>query len=204
MENVVFIIVFFIATACQIYLLLSKESISRTTMAGDVDKFCFAFQMSSNKHHEYLIVNNDRVDVSKDMSLIVCGESMQKYNIHNGQRVYIRCYKGEDYKNIKGTPILLIKYKHHKNWLYKLFASEYKLRKFIGYVDDFSKVENLYNENMGISKEQFLKDVQKSKDKLNEREVKVMLSETFDVELCRNRYSVHHADNAVGMVRYAV
>lgn len=198
-SNLIFVIVFFIVTVGQIALLLSGYS--RTVSANDVSKEIDKFRDTRLFREDYVIADNERIDVSKHMSLIVCGDSMQKYDIHDGDRIYIKRYSSEDSNSIEKRPILVMRYKH-KSIFHRMVYSNYFLMKFIGYVEDLSVAEKLYKEDMGVSLERFMNDLRKSIDMFEKKNGKVLLGEFFDVELQRNVYSLYEANDVIGSADY--
>lgn len=173
-------------------------SLETSVTAGDANSTCMYKIPSSNRRRSRIQVNGVEYNVKDMLSLIVCGNSMKNYNIHDGNRVYVEVLSEENKMNIERYPVIVYDNKHRKSDLY----SHYKLRKFVGYVETLNNLYEVFNERIQITKEIFDTDIKNSSCDLSDKSKKVVLSETFDKNLNRNRYSLHHAENIVGIVRF--
>lgn len=205
MTSVAFIIVFTILIVAQIVLLCSMVYGGNTAIAGDVNKRAFRMQWTSRPVHKHLVINDNKIDLSEFVSLIVHGNSMRQYKIKDGQRVYVHEYKTEsDRQGIKTRPVVVFKIKHTFPWF-----SQYKLRKFVSYLNsvetlDWNKVFDDNKENIQIPKERFVKEIQIKLKNIEDKNGLFVLSETFDESSDACRYSLHHASNLYGSVKYAI
>ena len=59
-----------------------------------------------------------------------------------------------------------------------------------------------YKDRLHVNEDQFLSDMRKSKERLTNGNGVIIISETFDGDLQRDRYSLHHATNIVGVAMY--
>lgn len=205
MSSVAFIIVFTILIVAQIVLLGSMVYGGNTAIAGDVSKRAFRRQWTSKPVHKQLIINDDKIDLSEFVSLIVHGNSMRQYRIKDGQRVYVYEFKTEaDRKGISTRPVVVFKIKHTLPWF-----SQYKLRKFVSYLEDVDTLDwnNVFEDNkdkIQIPKVQFVKEIQTKLKKVDNKKGLFVLSETYDEHTEGCRYSLHHASNLYGAVKYAI
>ncbi len=173
-------------------------SLETSVTAGDANSQCLYKIPSNNTRRKVLYINGQKQNVEKMLSLIVCGNSMKEYNIYDGNRVYVNVLSETEKSNIEKYPVIVYDNKHRKHeWF-----SHYKLRKFVGYVNDIDNLFETYKDRIKTSKELFEYDIQNSSCDKNDLTKKIVLSETFDKKLNRCRYSLHHAENIVGVVKY--
>lgn len=135
--NILFITIFTGAIIFMTYLIMSEYTIESTTIAGDIHKFCLSKTLTRCPRKSQLKVDGEYVSTNDMLSLIVCGNSMRKYGISDGCRIYARPLATSDKTNITNYPVIVLDNKHRKNDYY----SHYKLRKFVGYLADLSDME---------------------------------------------------------------
>lgn len=159
--------------------------------AGKVTKLCHkdkrVFGSLPNE------VNGVRLSTYEKM--YVQGNSMNKYNIHDGQVIYVRPFSEEEKSAISTYPVLVftIINKQHSD------DADYKLRKFVGYItnDNWEEVYNTYKQRIHVSKDIFIEQCSKKYST-----GKFVLSETEDNG--KILYSLHPVETVYGKVEYVV
>lgn len=205
MYNTVFIIIFSIMIIAQIVLLCTVIFGEKTVVAGDVNSHTLRRSAICHSVPQKLKFGDKVVDLSQYSMLVVHGDSMKDYKIHNGQSVFVERYKTEAEKNgIEKKPVVAIKIEKRRFYL-----SQYKLRKFVSYIDnsqvpDWTEVYRSNKNAIKTSKDIFLEDVSaKYKKYYENRRDRLVLSETYDESIGRHRYSLHSVEQLYGAVKYA-
>lgn len=199
-----------ITTLCILIVVMSSLYFDYlpTAKAGHVGNWHFRFGIDRAQTNT-LNVNGENVDVSGMPKYIVRGESMKQYGIHSGQTIFVERINKEQASTIEQHPVLLfsIRKKH-----YHLCDSRYKLRKYIGTIDDIKAnadtVFEQYRERIDVSLSDFQKDFnERIKDLRKEPDYdkkKYILSVTYRKKERRNHYNMHSTDTVRGVVKYVL
>lgn len=183
------------------FLVLSIHTLP-VVKAGKVSKPCKESNWVLGKMPPKLRINGVRKDVSKDIQMLVCGNSMKNYNIFDGQRIYVRKIADKDKGEIKRFPVLVF---HIVNG--EKGDAKYKLRKFVGYVVDgnFKRVYETYRDRIKVSEDSFVAQCSLKYEELSKKNKgKLVLSETYDENKNVVLYSLHPVDTILGKVEYAM
>lgn len=203
MNVTLFIIVMTISSIGMIAFVLCNMRKLPVVKAGKADELHPREKSTFGKLPTMVKVNGVRVDLKDDVEMLVCGNSMQEYNIHDGQRIYVKECKDESEKmNIKTHPVLVfrITQKTIEN------DADFKLRKFVGYLDeqpDWNQVYEQYKNRIHIDKDTFIAQCEEKYKKTSDKE-NLVLSETYSEEKKVILYSMHEADTIYGKVEYAM
>lgn len=183
------------------FLVLSIQTLP-VVKAGKVTKPCKEKNWVLGKMPPKLRINGVRKDVSKDIQMVVCGNSMKNYNIFDGQRIYVREITDKDKGEIKRFPVLVFKIVNGEDG-----DAKYKLRKFVGYVtdDNFKEAYKTYRDRIKVSEETFVAQCTPKYKELRKKNTgKFVLSETYDEDKDVVLYSLHPVDTILGKVEYAM
>lgn len=118
------------------------KSQCKIVLAGDISKVTNLTATINNLDNKSFVYNGEKIDMSKYDIFVVDGESMAKENIHTGNGLLVRRLYGEEKLNLSGTTTLLVfeidqDRKRARNPQEDIQPiSEYKLRKFIGYISN--------------------------------------------------------------------
>ena len=202
MNVTLFAIVFFLTiVGMLVFLFLNIKSLP-VVKAGKVTKPCKEIKRIFGYMPSVISINGIKRDVSKDLQMIVCGNSMQNYNIYDGQRIYVKAMEDEEKNQITRYPVLVF---HIVNS--ELGDAKYKLRKFVGYVDN----ENLHDlfvskqDRIKVSEDIFVSQCEEKLRKLRLKEsVRLVLSETYDEDQKAILYSLHPVTTIFGKVEFAM
>lgn len=202
MNVTLFAIVFFLTiVGMLVFLFLNIKSLP-VVKAGKVTKPCKEIKRIFGYMPSMISINGIKRDVSKDLQMIVCGNSMQNYNIYDGQRIYVKAMEDEEKNQITRYPVLVF---HIVNG--ELGDAKYKLRKFVGYVDN----ENLHDlfvskqDRIKVSEDIFVSQCGEKLRKLRLKEsVRLVLSETYDEDQKAILYSLHPVTTIFGKVEFAM
>ena len=177
----------------------------KTAKAGKVQKFCLKYIPNFEAQPSYIKINEKIIDVRSMIMLYVHGNSMQDYGIHNGEHVLSLPYKTENEKmNIDKNSVLVFKI-YKSGW-----QSDYKLRKFIDYVDlqniDWDKIYTNCHENIKLPKDRFIQHCKEKYDRIKseEKKLKYILSETYNEEEHIYEYSLHSLPSLYAKVKYTI
>lgn len=199
-----FIIIISIILIVQIISICSFARLCPVAKAGKVSKFYWKYKLLFGKEPNTIVCDGTKIDVSTYKELYVYGNSMKDYDIHNGQKVLVSEYKSAEQKNqIEGYPVLVF---HIYNMKYQ---SPYKLRKFVGYVDELGDMDWNYfydrlNDRIKIDKAQFVSGLKEKESNLTQKHNRHILSETYDEDTGIYRYSLHPVNSLYAKVMYAI
>lgn len=147
-------------------------------------------------------VNGAKIDLSKDEKMLVNDNSMKYYNLFDGQRIYVKRFSDNEKSNITTYPVLVFNIDNPKS-----NDTEYKLRKFVGYVDsdNWQDIFNHFRERIKISETDFVTQcaAKYAKTPSTDR-AHLVLSETFDEDKASIAYSLHPVTSVFGKVEYAL
>lgn len=202
MNVTLFAIVFFLTiVGMLVFLFLNIKSLP-VVKAGKVTKPCKEIKRIFGYMPSHILINGVKKDVSKDMQMVVCGNSMQNYHIYDGQRIYVREMMDEEKNAITRYPVLVF---HIING--EPGDAKYKLRKFVGYVNN----DNLHDlfaskqDRIKVSEDVFISQCEEKLRKLRQKESdRLVLSETFDEDQKAILYSLHPVTTIFGKVEYAM
>lgn len=202
MNITLFAIVFFLTiVGMLVFLFLNIKSLP-VVKAGKVTKPCKEIKRIFGYMPSRISINGMKRDVSKDIQMIVCGNSMQNYHIYDGQRIYVKAMEDEEKNAITRYPVLVF---HIVNG--EPGDAKYKLRKFVGYVDN----DNLHDlfaskqDRIKVSEDVFVSQCEEKLRKLRQKESdRLVLSETYDEDQKAILYSLHPVTTIYGKVEYAM
>lgn len=202
MNVTLFAIVFFLTiVGMLVFLFLNIKSLP-VVKAGKVTKPCKEIKRIFGYMPSMISINGIKRDVSKDLQMIVCGNSMQNYNIYDGQRIYVKAMEDEEKNQITRYPVLVF---HIVNG--ELGDAKYKLRKFVGYVDN-ENLNDLFvskQDRIKVSEDIFVSQCEEKLRKLRLKEsVRLVLSETYDEDQKAILYSLHPVTTIFGKVEFAM
>ncbi len=198
-----FIIVISIILIFQVIGILSLVSVRAVVKAGCVSKFYWRYKLLFGKQPKEIISDGKKVNVASYVALYVYGNSMKDYNIYNGQEVFVEPLDDAQKENLNNFPVLVFHIHNTK------VQSEYKLRKFVSYIespittnweDIFSKLES----KIKISKEKFESERRNKTNKLTNPTIRHILSETYDEDTHTYRYSMHPVSSLYAKALYTV
>lgn len=208
MNPTAFIIIIGCISVGMIYTLISVLHFEPVAKAGKVNKLCWKYHSVSPQPIIEIETDGQRVDVSSLKRLYVCGDSMHKYGIRSHQQVFAQVLNPKERLTITSYPVLVLNIINRPPW-----DSDYKLRKFVGYVSNLESSEEYWSEiyvkyasRIKIDKNTFIADCMKKTDKISDtqRLGEFVLSETYDENKQREAYSIHNVDTIYGQVKYAV
>lgn len=203
MDVTLFIIVMTISSIGMIAFVLCNMRKLPVVKAGKADELHPKLKSTFGKLPSIVKVNGVRVDLKDDVEMLVCGNSMKDYNIHDGQRIYVKLYKDESEKiNIKTHPVLVFKITQKA----VEDDADFKLRKFVGYLDrqpDWNQVYEQYKNRIHIDKDTFVAQCVEKYNKTTDRK-NLVLSETYSEKEKMILYSMHAAKTIYGKVEYAL
>lgn len=198
-----FIIIISIILIIQIISICSFIRSCPVAKAGKVSKFYWKYKFLFGKEPRFIDCNGEKINVSSYKELYVHGNSMKDYDIHNGQEVFVSEFKELEKQSIEGFPVLAFHIYNMK------CQSPYKLRKFVGYVDNikarnWTELYYRYRERIKIDENQFISELnKKSVNDLNLSE-RYILSETYEDDSNIYRYSLHPVSSLYAKVMYVV
>ena len=203
-DSIGFYIIYGVAFIFMLYLVWSRYKICFTAKAGEADKYVFKIGVGKR------LDKKKSDDKKKWLQLLVNGNSMADYGIFNGNSIWVQKYDEAERGNIVSFPVLVLSLVNP----IKKSDSLYKLRKFVGYVDnngngiDWDKVYEKYKSRVkpSVSKDEFVASCKHSYDKSYERlknDDRIVLSETFDEIVRKYHYSVHAVSQVYAKVKYA-
>ena len=185
-------------------MLLIEFPLRRRVKAGTANKFIFGKAFARRLGSE-LKTDHDFVDPKDYEQMVVAGNSMKDYNIHDGDIVLVKTYDERSKMEIDTYPVVAIKL--CKNW--NPFDSDMKLRKFVGYARD-QKWDAVYDSfkkrvKNSVSREDFIASCKKSFEKnpfTIEKDHPAIVSETYDENSRQYHYSVHPVNLLYGKVAF--
>lgn len=202
MSITLFSIAFPIMIIGMLTLLVMNIQTLSVVKAGKVTKLCKEKCIVFGDTPSNININGVRIDVSKELKMLVNGNSMKHYHIYNGQRIYVKEMSEEEKSEIKRFPVLVF---HIVNGIEG--DAKYKLRKFVGYVtdDNFKELYMTLQDRIKIPIETFIEQCSPKYNKLrNTYTEKFVLSETYDEEKNTILYSLHPISTIVGKVEYSI
>lgn len=185
-----------------LFLLLNFNTLP-VVKAGKVTKFCNKTKQVFGYMPNRIKVNGAKIDLSKDEKMLVSGNSMKYYNLFDGQRIYVKKLSDNEKSNIMTYPVLVF------NIVDNPMANdaEYKLRKFVGYVDsdNWQGIFNHFRERIKIPETDFITQctAKYANTPMTDRN-HLVLSETFDEDKDSVVYSLHPVASVFGKVEYAL
>ena len=199
-----------------IYILSGDLHAIKVVRAGDVGKNVFAVKIIDAPKRTSVRSNNAIEDITNMKTMFVKGNSMRDYHIMDGQTIYVETFINEEQKeHINTYPVLVLELQK-KNILLRLFVSQFKLRKFICYIDNIDDVDwgvifDNHNDGMRrikLTRQEFIRVIHRKIEEMKQRKeyienCKYTLSETFDEDKNCYSYSLHQVTKIFGKVRYA-
>lgn len=204
MNGNVLVIPFVVAMVGMVVMLLSGVVKLDVVKAGKADKPCKRTRYVFSGRSKTVCVDGRREDASGCRKMVVCGNSMKKYDIVNGGCIYVKLYENDGEKSgIDTHPVLVLNIIDNPD----KDDARYKLRKFLCYYHG-EKFEDVYDLNAGrlngIAKEEFVAMCSAKYAKMSGSEKgNLILSETFDEDNESVQYSFHPVSAIYGKVVYA-
>ncbi len=193
---------FLIITCYLIFLLFSFCEVHCVAKAGRVtDNFHWRYKISRKRERPNLQCGTEIIPNKNLLSMYVRGDSMIKYHIKDRDKIYVSLFMNEtSKKEISDHPILVFTIVKHN-----ILDSQYKLRKFISYID-LNNVSwaDVYEKNINrikIPKEEFEQHCNKKMASFEDKKSIYILSETYD-ENKGFLYSLHPITSLFGTVKY--
>lgn len=150
-----------------------KEIEYKIVKAGDVSKSSsLTVKLNSLNNRKYTI-QGEEIDISEYLIFVVNGESMAYNNIHSGDIVFIKELIGETRLKIPKDKIILLEIDDDIccSKCNETGDSEYKLRKFIGYLNITEvDVEEWTNQYEITNKKEYLTKFERCKEKYKDTE----------------------------------
>lgn len=202
MSVTLFSIVFPIMIFGMLALLFMNMQTLPVVKAGKVTTLCREKCAVFGDIPSSITVNGVKMDVSKDLKMLVNGNSMKNYHIFDGQRIYVKTMTDDEKGHIKHFPVLVF---HIVDGIKG--DAKYKLRKFVGYVTDnnFKELYATYQGRIKVTMETFIGQCTPKYSKLREKySEKLVLSETYDEDRNIVLYSLHPVSTILGKVEYAM
>lgn len=202
MSITLFSIVFPIMIFGMLALLFMNTQTLPVVKAGKVTKLCKEKRTVFGDTPSNININGVRIDVSKDLKMLVSGNSMKNYNIFDSQRVYVKPMTDEEKHEIKNYPVLVFNIVNGIKG-----DAKYKLRKFVGYVDNnnFKDLYEVQHSRIKVSMDIFISQCSPKYDKLRKQYTEMLvLSETYDEDKNTVLYSLHPVSSILGKVEYAM
>lgn len=204
MNTTLFFIIITLSVIGIAAMLIIEFPICRRVKAGTANKFVFGKAIVRRLDRE-LKSGIGIVKVHDYKQMVVAGNSMKDYDIHDGDIVLVKTYDDQSKKEIHTHPVIAIKLSGQRNPL----DSDMKLRKFVGYATDqkWGALYDRYSDRVkqGVSRDDFIASCSKSYDKKPfaiEQNNPAVISETYDVDSHRYHYSVHPVNLLYGKVMY--
>lgn len=192
MSVTVFTIFFLFMAVGMITLLLLNTRKVCVVKAGKVTKFC--------KGRRFVYCGD--VDVNGDSRMLVAGNSMQAYGIHDGQVVFVKRFKDNEKKEISAYPVIVFSIADRPD---KSDAG-YKMRKFVGYTygESLDSLYDKYIARIKVPKNEFISQCEKKYARICTLTPDAVLSETYDEMNDKVLYSLNPVDLLYGKVEYAM
>jgi len=170
--------------------------------AGKVDDFCIRYALMPYARVKEIRVNNIIRDVSNLLMFVVHGNSMRQFGVRSGQRIFVSHLSGNMLNGIDTHPVLMFNIIGAKKW-----ESQYKLRKFIGYVDagttDWGAVFDMYSREItALNRDGFTEAMHRKVQKIDINAERHILSVTFNEHTRNLEYSLHPISSLYGVVKY--
>ena len=171
--------------------------------AGKVDDFCIRYALLPHARIKEIRVGNTIRNVSDLLMFLVHGNSMRQFGVCSGQRIFVRHLSDDMLNGIDTHPVLMFHIIGAKKW-----ESQYKLRKFIGYVNagttDWGAVFDAYTDEItALSRNEFIEAMQRKVQKIDINSERHILSVTFNEHSKSLEYSLHPVSSLFGIVKYA-
>lgn len=172
--------------------------------AGKVNKPYPMVRLMFGKKPCKIRCQGEIINTSSLQCLYVHGNSMIDYSINDGDYIFIEKFNNDNEKlHITGFPVVVFLIKNPK------WQSKYKVRKFVGYVndnDDWNEVFTKYEDRIKVDSQTFVDECKRKIDSIKKTstEQTLVLSETYDDTTKRHLYSLHPVKFLFGKVRYAI
>lgn len=200
---IIFAIVFLLMMLGMGWFLIANFRTLPVVKAGKVTKICNKNEKVFGLMPDKIRLKGQSIDLSKDIKMVVCGNSMKYYNIHNGQRIYVEKIEEAEKGDISTFPVLVLDIVNNPN---KEDAA-YKLRKFVGYTDneDWSGYYEKLRNRIKVPEDIFVSQCSEKYRKMNPApNEQLVLSETYDEDKNEVCYSLHPVSSIYGKVKYAI
>ena len=201
MSTPVFVITILIMAVGMLSLLLSNIKSLPVAKAGKVSKFYPKKKTIIGSMPNKITRNGESINVGNDEKMIVHGNSMGKYKIYDGQRIYVRKLNDDEKNAINTYPVLVFNIIDNPNKK----DAKYKLRKFVGYIDNdnWDKIYEKYQHRISINRQDFIEQCKKKYSSIPHIEYgNLILSETYDEDNHIMAYSLHPKSLIYGKVEY--
>lgn len=202
MSVTVFVTAFLAMMVGMVSFLLFNFNTLPVVKAGKVTKFCSKTKHVFGYMPNQIKVNGVKKDLSKDEKMLVNGNSMKYYNLFDGQKIYVKRLSDDEKRQIMTYPVLVFNIVNNP----KSNDAEYKLRKFVGYVDsdNWQDIFNRFKERIKIPQADFVTQCAAKHATTPLTDDRLILSETFDEDKQSVSYSLHPVNSIFGKVEYAL
>lgn len=203
MSVTVFTIAFLTMMVGMVLFLFINLNTLPVAKAGKVTKFCRKEKRVLGYMPNNIRVNGVKIDLSKDDKMLVSGNSMQYYQLFDGQRIYVKRLSDGEKGKITTYPVLVFSIMDNPDQ----DDARFKLRKFVGYIDtdEWSVIFNRLKDRIRIPQADFINQCATKYAKIpREDRSHLVLSETFDEDKGSIFYSLHPVHTIYGKVEYAL
>lgn len=206
MEVSSFLVIIALIAVSQIFILWVSIRKVNTVKAGNVLKYSPAVKWRVGCKPDRIQVNGTVVDVKELEQMAVCGNSMCHYNIYDGKTVFVSRFNDAEKETISTFPVVVIKIiGAHSS------QSRFKLRKMVSYADGYSQnwatIFDSNKERIHIPKVEFETMCRDKVEKMKRNKIteeRLVVSETYDEDLCRYKYSLHPVSSLYAKVKYVL
>ena len=201
-----FLIIIALIAISQIAILWLSLRKVNTVKAGNVLKHSPAVKWRVGCKPSKIQVNGKFVDVSNLEQLAVCGNSMSHYKIYDGKTVLVSRFNDAEKETISSYPVVVFNIiGSHTN------QSKFKLRKMVSYAEGYSqnwaKFYDSNKDHIRTPKADFVSMCQEKVEKMKMDKIideKLVVSETYDEDLCQYKYSLHPVSSLYAKVKYVL
>lgn len=209
LQETIIVSILLVAVIALAGMLLSSLNMVDIVKAGRIDDFQWVRQIINDELPDIVECDGEEVSTEGKEIIVIRGESMRQYGIHDNCRGIISLFSNEEKLSITGMPIVEFSI-HDKKWA--IWESHRKLRKFITYLPshegyDFHAIYKEFKDYISIPEAIFVQECEKRMEEMHKKWKSyagqvLVLSETFDCRKNRNHYSIHRATSLRGRLEY--
>ena len=191
-----------------IVMIVGNSGFFPVVKAGKANEFCFAKRIARQNKPQVLLCNNEKVNVSQLEPMVICGNSMCMYGLKDGQTILVEPIKPSNRGAFTTNPVMVFKITNKSGCLSR-FDAQYKLRKFLGYVQnpksaDWSEIYNNIPEKLRHVPLEDFTTICSKKAETTDSAKQYVLSETY---LCDKEcvdFSFHAIETMYAKVQYSI